>query len=317
MTARGRQGRDARAPAWFLLKTTGMSPAEGAATSRGNALDQDLRKIASRFVDFTYKATQLPIIVCDETGTIILAIEKKRIGSVHAAARRIVAGEADEVFVSKEEVARDPKMKEGCNCVIALDGRRIGTFGIAGPLEVTRPLVRVSAAVLASWAKEARLQAALRSAADDVFRGVATVSERATATAAEAARTADVMASASTSAAEKVARSGEIVKTVHEIAQKSRILSINGSVEASRAGNQGRAFSVVAREMIQLAEDARGAANQIHETLGDVERSIEQLEGAIARSADLARHQTAALDEVKGVVDGLQRAVVDLMKATA
>jgi methyl-accepting chemotaxis protein len=85
-------------------------------------------------------------------------------------------------------------------------------------------------------------------------------------------------------------------------------------VEAARAGEHGRGFAVVAREMLELAEGARGAANEIQATLGQAQRSMGALGGAIARTATLAAGQTAALSEVRGVVEGLQRAVADLAR---
>lgn len=217
-------------------------------------MDPSLQKIASHFVDFTYSATQLPVIVCDETGTIRCAVDRKRIGTVHAAARRIAAGEMDEVFVT--------------------------------------------------------------AAAENVFKGFQAVSERATAISEQAALTVTKMTEGSTSAAQKVAHSGEIMKTVMEVAQKSRILSINGSVEASRAGERGRAFSVIAQEMIRLSEDARGAANEIHRTLTDVQQSIGTLGGAIQGAAGLMKDQCDAVDEVKHVVDALKLAVTELIQAS-
>jgi methyl-accepting chemotaxis protein len=99
---------------------------------------------------------------------------------------------------------------------------------------------------------------------------------------------------------------------VQEIAQKSRILSINGSVEAARAGEQGRGFAVVAREMLELAEHARVAATEIQGTLGEVQRAIARMQGAIERSSALANDQGAALAEVRQVMTSLQQAVVSL-----
>ncbi len=278
-------------------------------------MEQDLRQLAGRFLQFVHGATRLPVIVCDENGTIVLAIDKKRIGTTHAAAARIMAGELEEAVVTAEDAARDPRMKEGCNVGIVVDGRRVGTFGIAGPVALAQPITRIAATVIASWAREQRQRQALEAAAGDVLRGVQNVSGHSASVASRTQETIDVMTRASSEATAKVEKSGEIVRTVQEIAQKSRILSINGSVEASRAGDQGRAFAVVAREMIQLAEDARGASNQIAATLEQVKSAIAQLREAIGRSADLAKTQTAALSEVSGVVEGLQRAISDVMRA--
>lgn len=277
-------------------------------------MDQDLKKLAGRFLEFVHRATGLPMIVCDETGTIVHSVVRQRVGSKHAFAERIMRGEADELFVTAEDVARDPRMKEGCNVAILAKGERLGTFGIAGPVEVTRPLCRIASAVLVSWLGEQRRQAALQSAASQVLEGVRRVSTRAAEVAAEASQVSELMARASSEASSKTARTGEIIRTVQEVAQKSRILSINGSVEASRAGDQGRAFGVVAREMLGLAEDARAAANHIQTTLGEVRQTIGQLGGAIGRSAALGKTQTEALGEIQSVVNALQHAVSELAR---
>ncbi|MFL5301248.1 MAG: sugar diacid recognition domain-containing protein [Anaeromyxobacteraceae bacterium] len=277
-------------------------------------MDQDLRKLAGRFLDFVYHATSLPMIVCDEDGTIVQAVDRTRIGKTHAGAQRILRGEVEEVFVTDEEAAADPRMKAGCSVPIVIDGKRVGTFGLTGPSDVAQPLTRVASAVLASWLDEQRRQSALKHTADDVLSGVKGVSERAERASSEATAVVARMAATSRDAAEKVERSGAILRTVHEIAQTSRILSINGSVEAARAGERGRGFAVVAREMLDLAEHARGAATQIQGTLAEVQRSIEQMQGAIDRSGALARGQASALGEVQAIVLSLQHAVAELAR---
>jgi sugar diacid utilization regulator len=275
-------------------------------------VDQDLQRLAGRFLEFMQHSTGLPLIVCDETGTIIKCKDRTRLGVVHAFAKRIMSGEADELFVTAEDVERDGRMKEGCNCVIEVDGKRLGTFGIAGRLEIVRPLARIATAVIASWLQDVRRQSALTGAADSVFSGMRQVSSRTAEVSIEANRVTENMTQASSDASSKLAKSGEIIRTVQEIAQKSRMLSINGSVEASRAGEHGRAFGVVAREMLVLAEDARGAANNIQATLGEVQTAIAELEAAIRRSATLAATQNAAFAEIKSVVDFLQHVVSGL-----
>ena len=275
-------------------------------------MHQDLQLLARRFLDFVYRETKLPMIVCDEQGTIVQSVDRKRVGTKHAFARRILDGEADELFVTKEDVAEDPRMKEGCNTVIRIDGERAGTFGLAGPVEVARPLTRIATAVLASWVQAQRQQAGLKGAADQVLGGVRRVSERTDGAVAESAEVVQVMTSASHDASARIEKTDAIVRIVHEIAQKSRILAINGSVEAARAGEQGRGFAVVAREMLDLAEDARKAANEIQVTLGDVQKAIAQVDTAIGKSSTLAKSQASALGEVREVVQGLQVAIVAL-----
>jgi methyl-accepting chemotaxis protein len=57
----------------------------------------------------------------------------------------------------------------------------------------------------------------------------------------------------------------EKISIITNIAQKTDILAINASIEASRAGESGRGFAVVAQEIRKLAENSQKAANQIVE----------------------------------------------------
>jgi hypothetical protein len=275
-------------------------------------LDPRHKQLAARFLDFVEEAAGLPMIVCDETGTIVLCRDPRRLGMEHAYAKRIIDREADELFVTAAQAAADSRMKEGCNVAIDSDGQRLGTFGIAGPLELARPLARVAAAVFASWLNDQRRQEALTGAADSVFAGVRKVSARTEELKGEAAQVVEVMTQASKEAAEKVEQSGKVIRTVQEVAQRSRILSLNGSIAAARAGTHGLSFAVVAKEMLELSDHARTAASQTEAILKEVQAAIAKLTGAIQRSNDLATTQTRALDDVKAVVDGLKQVVQKL-----
>lgn len=52
-------------------------------------------------------------------------------------------------------------------------------------------------------------------------------------------------------------------QVINEIVFKTKLLSFNASVEAARAGDQGRGFSVVAEEVGNLAKMSGDAAKEI------------------------------------------------------
>ena len=54
-----------------------------------------------------------------------------------------------------------------------------------------------------------------------------------------------------------------IVETVQDLADQSNLLAVNASIEAARAGDQGKGFAVVAQEIKSLADQSRGATEQI------------------------------------------------------
>jgi methyl-accepting chemotaxis protein len=58
------------------------------------------------------------------------------------------------------------------------------------------------------------------------------------------------------------------------VSQQSKIVSINAGIEANRAGEQGRAFHVVAQEMTTLSEDVRNLTQSIDAKIGGVNEKI-------------------------------------------
>jgi len=273
------------------------------------SVDQEFWKLAARFVEFVYGETRLPLIVCDGQGVIREAVVKSRIGTPHAGAQRIVRGEVDEAFVTAEEAAANPSVKEGYNCPIVVGERRLGTFGIAGPLEISRPMARVAAAVLSSWLKELEHQQALRKTAGQVVEALETISAKVGSAAEVSRATLARTEAASQVAGERLAAADTALQAVQGIGQQSRMLAINASVEATRAGDAGRAFGVIAREMLGLADGARLTSNNIQATLRDVTASVTQLDEAGRASSAEAARAVETLREVERLLGSLRTAL--------
>lgn len=276
------------------------------------AQDQDFWRLAARFVDFVNRETGLALIVCDEQGVIREAVVRSRVGTTHAGAQRILRGEVDEAFVTAEEAARDPKVKEGYNCPIVIDGRRVGTFGIAGSLELSRPMARVAAAVLSSWLKELEGQRALAAATARVMEALQALSAELAEARTQAEASKGSARAASATATERLASADEALRGVQDLSQQSRMLAINASVEATRAGDGGRAFGIIAREMLTLADDARAASNRIQGTLKDVGGAVGALDGASRSASDETARLVTTLEAVVARLEGLRDAVAGL-----
>ncbi len=65
----------------------------------------------------------------------------------------------------------------------------------------------------------------------------------------------------------------EIITSVNELADQSNLLALNAAIEASRAGEHGRGFSVVAQEIRLLAEQSKAATSQVRSILSDIQRA--------------------------------------------
>lgn len=67
----------------------------------------------------------------------------------------------------------------------------------------------------------------------------------------------------------------EIIATVNDLAEQSNLLSVNASIEAAKAGEYGRGFSVVAQEVKSLAEQSKAAVVQARAVLGEIIKATE------------------------------------------
>ena len=66
----------------------------------------------------------------------------------------------------------------------------------------------------------------------------------------------------------------EIANNVNDLAEQSNLLAVNASIEAAKAGEQGKGFSVVAQEIKNLAERSKGSTVQIRSIIADIQKEI-------------------------------------------
>ncbi len=67
---------------------------------------------------------------------------------------------------------------------------------------------------------------------------------------------------------------GEITASVNELAEQSNLLAVNAAIEAAKAGEHGKGFTVVAQEIKILANRSKEATAQVRNILRDVQKSI-------------------------------------------
>lgn len=65
----------------------------------------------------------------------------------------------------------------------------------------------------------------------------------------------------------------QIVATVEDLAGQSKLLAVNASIEAAKAGEHGKGFAVVAQEVKSLAEQSRQATAQVRNVLSDIQQA--------------------------------------------
>lgn len=74
----------------------------------------------------------------------------------------------------------------------------------------------------------------------------------------------------------KTQQVGEITAVVNNLAQQSKMLALNASIEAAKAGESGRGFAVVASEVKNLAEQSEQSTAQVQKILEDIRHATEK-----------------------------------------
>jgi methyl-accepting chemotaxis protein len=99
------------------------------------------------------------------------------------------------------------------------------------------------------------------------------------------------------------ARVGDFVTTIARLARQTNLLALNASIEASRAGEHGVGFAVVAEEIRKLASESARASKDIASTVHAVREEIDGTVSAMELTArgvrdvgDVAGEAQAALD---------------------
>ncbi len=104
-----------------------------------------------------------------------------------------------------------------------------------------------------------------------------------------------------------------IIATVQDLADQSNLLAVNASIEAARAGDYGKGFSVVAHEIKTLADQSKEATGQVRSILENTRKWVNAVvmaaeEGGKAVEAGVEK-STFAGEAIEALVEGVSSSV--------
>ncbi len=105
-----------------------------------------------------------------------------------------------------------------------------------------------------------------------------------------------------TEAAERIA---QVIGVIDSIALQTKLLALNASVEAARAGAVGRGFAVVAQEVRALSDQTSRATSDIRDIVKTLQGEVRAIARAVGGAEEAARDGNAKLGRLQEVMAGL------------
>jgi methyl-accepting chemotaxis protein WspA len=105
---------------------------------------------------------------------------------------------------------------------------------------------------------------------------------------------------------EKIEEISKVLTVISEVADQTNLLSLNASIESTKAGESGKGFSVVAGEIRRLADRSMLAAQNINDIVHDIQRASESAVMSMQKSSEEIR---VGSESVTNTVSNLQEIV--------
>ena len=121
-----------------------------------------------------------------------------------------------------------------------------------------------------------------------------------------------------------------VVDLIDDIASRVNVLALNAAIEATKAGEFGKGFMVVANEIRTLAKNTATATKEVGELIGTVQTDISKVEKVMSEGLEKVQHSSEltdnamkALSEIQDMVEidkqriqNIARAMIDMQNSS-
>ncbi|MBU0655108.1 MAG: HAMP domain-containing protein [Gammaproteobacteria bacterium] len=109
----------------------------------------------------------------------------------------------------------------------------------------------------------------------------------------------------------------QIIDVINNLSERTTVLALNASMQATAAGEAGRGFSMIAEEIQRLAESSRDSTNQIstlvrniqqeaNTTIATMDRTIEEVVNGSMLAEEAAQQMNATLEATNQLVASVE-----------
>jgi len=110
----------------------------------------------------------------------------------------------------------------------------------------------------------------------------------------------------------KAGNISSVVTTINKVADQTNLLSLNAAIEAQKAGEYGRGFEVVTREIRRLADQTAVATLDIETMVKEMQSSVAAGVMEMDKFSDVVRRGVSAIGEISGQLGQIIEKVKEL-----
>lgn len=106
----------------------------------------------------------------------------------------------------------------------------------------------------------------------------------------------------------------KILDMLNNITKQTNILSLNATIEASRAGAAGKGFMVVADEIRKLADQSKESIDVVGEITETIQREIDETVQVLSEAYPIFQEQTRSVKEADTIFHNVQQQMNEFIK---
>lgn len=98
----------------------------------------------------------------------------------------------------------------------------------------------------------------------------------------------------------------EVLSFVKNVAGQTNLLGLNAAIEASRAGDSGRGFNVVAKEIRKLSSSSSDSIKQINEVLNKIKNSVSAISENVNKTGNVFQEEASHIQKMSASIEELR-----------
>lgn len=260
-----------------------------------------LERVGQEVVEIVAKETGENVHIMGAGGVIIATTQPERKGTVHEGAKKLLAGEIDEAFITEEDCKHLQGVRPGYTAPVMFHGQRLAGLGISGDPHRTKPMARIGIRIVESWVERELQTEIINEAAQEVYSRVEEITaaiqnlSAASQTMTEVSNELLVVVQQGNQGIEQV---NNILVNIEQIAAHSNLLGLNAAIEAARAGEMGKGFGVVAAEIRKMANNSAKSVEETNGVITQIKEFFKHIAATAEQNNEYAQSQTATLEEM-------------------